>query len=196
MATERLARFTYPMNFEPPVRVPTKAEVKAFADRVGATFPEEYISFITRHAGCAVSGLLGFPYSEHHPRVGYESWLNEIGVFLHYDLLPDNHYEGDETYCIHRVYAMYEFDFSAPHVVPFTTIEIGGDLAFDLSVSRIDPPIVKTNVYNGHTDDEHLILHPVAESFSDFCSRLVTEQEFEEKYGPADEYGTVYRKLD
>ena len=162
--------------FDNPIRMPTVAEVNAFAERIGVRFPREYTAFITKNAGHIVTYDVGIPSSEVTLVGQYHYFLRELGFFFHYDDSRDN------DYSVQFRYDWYQEVMGASYLVPISKTNVEGDIAFDFTESLKEPRIVLTNVYNWVPDNENLELTPVAGSFSELLDSLITRERFEAKY--------------
>ncbi len=158
-------------------RMPTASDVNEYASALGFRFPEKYVSFIAKYAGYWVAQDVGYAVVAQALDGTRYAWLHDIGLFLHYDVErdPDNSVQNNRL--------LYAEEFGVRDFVPFTSTSIGGEIGFDFSESRMQPKIVNSNIYSGVPDDDDLILRPVAASFDEFIDKLVTEKEFEAKYG-------------
>ena len=164
-------------RFERPIRMPTASQVNEYARSLDVRFPQNYVNFIVKHAGHWVSHDAGYLTHE----VTWDGmpypFLNEIGLFLHYDV------ERDSEYSVQIQYSFYAESYGVPYFVPFSTTDIGGEIGFDFSESRVQPKIVESNIYSGVPDDDDLILKPVAASFDEFVDKLMTRKDFVARYG-------------
>lgn len=158
-------------------RMPAASEVNEYAGTLDVRFPEKYVSFIAKYAGYWVAQDVGYAVADQHLDSTHDAYLHDIGLFLHYDVDrdPDNSVQNKRLF--------YTEEFGARDFIPFTSTSVGGEIGFDYSKSRIQPKIVNSNIYSGVPDDDELILRPIAASFDEFIEKLITEKEFEAKYG-------------
>ena len=180
MVLEHMTFCVDPECSKPRVRRPRAEDVISFADSLGVTFPEDYISLVVRHAGrypCPYGGYI--QYGERlDGTMGH--LLDQLGTLFHYDRSR----EGD--YSIEYRYEWYRETFDIPLLVPFWQCLSSGDLAFDFRASRTQPVIVRTNVYFWYNWDpryDELILEPIADSLAELFDRMMMLKEFEPKYG-------------
>ena len=162
------------------VRRPRAEDVVSFADSLGVTFSEDYISLVVRHAGrypCPYGGYID--YGERlDGTVGRV--LNQLDILFHYDK------DREGGYSVQYTYDWYRENFDIPLLVPFWRCLDDGDLAFDFRASRTQPSIVCTNVdhwYNWDHRYDELILEPIADSLAELFGRMMMREEFEPKYG-------------
>lgn len=169
-----------PDRFGKPIRMPTTNEVQAFADRIGARFPEQYVSLIVERAGHIFPTKIGYPIVEltlHGERYAY---LREPGILFHFDV------ERDFEYSIQIRHRGLSEKYGTQFIVPICTSDVNeySEIAFDYRNSRIHPMIIELD-YDNETLD-HLgnpTPVPIADSFPEFIDKLMTEEEFEAKYG-------------
>ena len=177
MKLEEMPLYLTQELFENPLRMPTVSEVNEYAGTLGVRFPEKYVSFVVQYAGHQVAQDVGYAVIDQLFDGTLDAYLHDIGLFLHYDD------ERDYKYSVQNKHLFYAEEFGVPDFVPFTSTDVGGEIGFDFSESRVQPKIVTSNIYGGVPDDDDLILMPVAASFDEFVDKLMTRKDFIARYG-------------
>ena len=176
MKLEEMPLYLTQELFENPLRMPTVSEVNGYAGTLGVRFPEKYVSFVVQYAGHQVAQDVGYAVIDQLFDGTLDAYLHDIGLFLHYDD------ERDYKYSVQNKHLFYAEEFGVPDFVPFTSTDVGGEIGFDFSESRVQPKIVTSNIYGGVPDDDDLILMPVAASFDEFVDKLMTRKDFVARY--------------
>ena len=180
-------------RFRLPIRRPTVTEVQAFADSLGVTFPEEYVSLIVKRAGRVLRGNFGYAAIEEALDGTFHPMWNEIGIFLHYDI------ERDTGYAIQMHLHEFRSENHYPPFLPFCTSGVSEpfEICFDFRQSTTQPVIVEVDRRNRSQDNpEEPLSVPVADSFSEFLERIIPLEYFHEEIAPKiDIHGTVHGNI-
>lgn len=193
MKPEDIAFFYNRRRFRSPIRQPTEAEVRAFADSLGVTFPEEYVSLIVKRAGHVVRGDFGYAAIEEALDGTFHPMWNEIELFLHYDMERDTGYAIQmhlQEFCSKNYY---------PPFLPFCTsgVDEPYEMCFDFRQSTTQPKIVEVDRRDrSRSNPDEPLSFPVAESFSELLERIIPYEFFVEQIAPKiDKNGTVHREI-
>ncbi len=193
MKPENIAFYYNRRRFELPIRQPTVTEVQAFADSLGVTFPEEYVSLIVKRAGHVVRGDYGYAAIEEALDGTFHPMWNELELFLHYDM------ERDTGYAIQMHLHEFRSENHYPPFLPFCTAGANEayEMCFDFRQSTTQPRIVEVDRRDrspGNPDEP--LSFPVAESFSELLERIITYEYFNVEIAPKiDKFGTVHGKI-
>lgn len=179
MKAKELEFFFNQNRFHNPIAMPTAKEILEFGDKLGVQFPDDYISFIVKYAGHSVIGEIGYPISERYPDGTVEPEFYRIGIFLHFDNFRDT------IFSVQATHGNYSEEYDVRYLVPICRHDTYFHVGLDYRASPTHPEVVQMR-----RDDIFLespiepTTVPIARSFTEFIDVLITQEEFEAKYGP------------
>lgn len=165
--------------FRKPIRMPTDADFRRIESLFGIQLPEDYMAFMRKYAGHSVTNDVGHAVVE--PGDDWY-WFNSLESFYHLDI--ENDYDWSLTY---RDSANRDHYLGDANVIGICSTSCQSDIALDYRKSSINPKIVLMDPFNaGNVEETEPDIDFVANSFTEFLGILLTEEEFEARYGPID----------